>query len=68
MGINEIFMSYDKWFKYNGFNKKDYNNSTVHMLYRDRWMIWLLPIIVIGVALWFFWKTIPIIFNYLLGG
>ena len=61
MGINEIFMGYDKWFNYNGFNKKHYNDSTVHMLYRDRLMIWLLPIIVIVVAIMVLYFVIPIL-------
>ena len=68
MGMNEIFMGYDKWFKYNGFKPQHYNNSTVHMLYRDRLMLWGMPIVVLGVAIYFFWKTIPPLLNYLLGG
>ena len=61
-------MGYDKWFNYNGFKKQHYDNPTVQMLYRDRLMLWGMPIIVIGVAIYFFWKTIPPLFNYSLGG
>ncbi len=46
-----MFMGYDKWFKYNGFKQEHYDDSTVHMLYRDRWMIWIMPIIVVLVVI-----------------
>lgn len=70
MGFNEIFMGYDKWFNYNGFNKKHYNNSTVHMLYRDRLMIYLMSIIVLIVVIIFASRVIPILLGAIksLGG
>ena len=58
MGINEVFMGYDKWFNYQGFNKKQYNSPIVHMLYRDRLILWGMPIIVMGTAIYFFWYLI----------
>ena len=59
MPIKEMFMDYDGWFKYNSFKPHSYNDSTVHMLYRDSWIIWILPMIVIIVALIFCWFVLP---------
>lgn len=48
MGVVELFMSYDDWFRYHSIQQQYYNELFVKTLYRDRWLLYLgIPIFVI---------------------
>ena len=53
-----MFMSYEDWLRYNNIPLSKKEDKIPRMLYRDRWLIHIMPAIVIVVAIIFFFIVI----------